>query len=411
MALETSAEKPAPVRQIANALSGWINRLGWVYVEGQIAQLTRRPGTQTVFVTLRDSAADVSVAVTCPRRVFDSIEPPVTEGARVVVHAKPAYYVPRGTLNLAADDIRPVGLGELLARLERRRRLLAAEGLFDRALKQSLPFLPHTVGLVCGRGSAAERDVLENARRRWPGVRFRVENTAVQGHDATRQVIEALGRLERDGQVEVIVVARGGGSVEDLLPFSDEGLIRAVAKCRTPIVSAIGHEQDSPLVDLVADVRASTPTDGGKLVVPDVAEESARVRQMRERTRQLVGSWLDREVHGLTQLRARPALAAPFAAIDERESGLRDRVERGRRCLRHQLDRAGDDTAHQLARVRALSPLATLERGYAVLQTGDARAVRTPEDVAVGDHLTARVARGSLDLTVERVDVDEEAEW
>ena len=193
MALETSVENPAPVRQIANALSGWINRLGWVWVEGQIAQLTRRPNTQTVFLTLRDSAADVSVVVTCARRVFDSVEPPVTEGARVVVHAKPAYYVPRGTLSLAADDLRPVGLGELLARLEQRRRLLAAEGLFDPALKRRLPFLPRGVGLICGRGSAAERDVLENARRRWPGVRFRVENTAVQGHDAARQVIEAMG--------------------------------------------------------------------------------------------------------------------------------------------------------------------------------------------------------------------------
>ncbi|MDQ4006604.1 MAG: exodeoxyribonuclease VII large subunit [Actinomycetota bacterium] len=401
MALETSVEKPAPVRQIANALSGWINRLGWIWVEGQIAQLTRRPGTQTVFLTLRDSAADVSVVVTCPRRVFDSVEPPVTEGARVVVHARPAYYVPRGTLSLAADDIRPVGLGELLARLEQRRRLLAAEGLFDRALKRTLPFLPHTVGLVCGRGSAAERDVLENARRRWPGVRFRVENTAVQGHDAARQVIEAVGRLDRDGDVHVIVVARGGGSVEDLLPFSDEGLLRAVAKCGTPVVSAIGHEQDAPLLDLVADVRASTPTDAGTMVVPDVAEESARVRQMRERGRQQVAAYLDRERHGLASLRQRPVMAAPFTAIDDREAGIREMVARGRRCLRHQLDRAGDDTAHQLARVRALSPLATLERGYAVLQTEAGDVVQDAGRVGTGQHLRARVARGSLDVTVD----------
>ena len=198
MALDTTAEQPAPVRTIANALSGWIGRLGWVWVEGQIAQLTRRPNTQTVFLTLRDPVAEVSVTVTCPRRVYDSVEPPVTEGARVVVHAKPSYFVPRGTLSLAADDIRPVGLGELLARIEQRRRLLAAEGLFDRALKRPLPFLPRAVGLVCGRASAAERDVLENARRRWPGVRFRVENTAVQGYDAARQVIEALAQLDRD---------------------------------------------------------------------------------------------------------------------------------------------------------------------------------------------------------------------
>ncbi len=401
MALDTSAEKPAPVRTIANALSGWIGRLGWVWVEGQIAQLTRRPNTQTVFLTLRDPVAEVSVTVTCPRRVYDSVEPPITEGARVVVHAKPSYFVPRGTLSLAADDIRPVGLGELLARIEQRRRLLAAEGLFDRALKRPLPFLPRGVGLVCGRASAAERDVLENARRRWPSVRFRVENTAVQGYDAARQVIEALGQLDRDDEVDVIVLARGGGSVEDLLPFSDEGLIRAVAKCGTPVVSAIGHESDSPLLDLVADVRASTPTDAGKLVVPDVAEEYARVRQMRDRGRQVVGAWLDREQHMLAQLRQRPALAAPFASIDEREVALRDVLARARRCLRHHLERADDDTAHRLARVRALSPLATLERGYAVLQTSDGDVVQAADQVATGDAVAATVAHGRLDLRVE----------
>jgi exodeoxyribonuclease VII large subunit len=409
MAMETSPEQPAPVRQVANALSGWINRLGWVWVEGQIAQLTRRPGTQTVFLTLRDPVAEVSVAVTCARRLFDIVEPPITEGARVVVHAKPSYYVPRGSLSLSADDIRPVGLGEMLARLEQRRRLLAAEGLFDRALKRPLPFLPHAVGLVCGRGSAAERDVLENARRRWPGVRFRVENTPVQGYDAARQVIEALAQLDRDDDVDVIVISRGGGSVEDLLPFSDEGLIRAVAKCSTPVVSAIGHEQDSPLLDLVADVRASTPTDAGKLVVPDVAEEYAKVRQLRDRGRHVAIAWLDREQQGLAQLRQRPALAAPVTAVDERRTLVRDSVERARRCLRHQLDRAADDTAHRLARVRALSPLATLERGYAVLQTAGGDVVRAPGQVSAGDAVTATVVRGRLDLRVEETHDDEDA--
>ncbi|HET7326405.1 MAG TPA: exodeoxyribonuclease VII large subunit [Nocardioidaceae bacterium] len=407
MAMETSLEAPAPVRSIANALSGWINRLGWVWVEGQIAQLTRRPGTQTVFLTLRDTAAEVSITVTCPRRVFDAVEPPVTEGARVVVHAKPTYYVPRGTLNLSADDIRPVGLGELLARLEQRRRLLAAEGLFARELKRRLPFLPHVVGVVCGRNSAAERDVLDNGRRRWPGVRFRVENTAVQGHDAARQVIEAVGQLDRDPQVEVIVIARGGGSVEDLLPFSDEGLVRAVAACRTPVVSAIGHEQDSPLLDLVADARASTPTDAAKHVVPDVREEQARVLQARDRGRQLMRAWLDRETHALDVMRSRPALAAPFTAIDDRERGLHDFVGRGRRCLGHHLDRAGDDLAHQLARVRALSPLATLERGYAVLQGADGMAVRDATDVRAGDSLTAQLARGRIGVSVDTIEADD----
>ncbi len=410
MALETSVEHPAPVRQIANALSGWISRLGWVWVEGQIAQLTRRPGTQTVFLTLRDSAADVSVVVTCPRRVFDSIEAPVIEGARVVVHARPAYYVPRGTLSLTADDIRPVGLGELLARLEQRRRLLAAEGLFDRSLKRPLPFLPATVGVITGRDSAAERDVLDNARRRWPGVVFRVESTAVQGVDAARQVIDALGRLERDRGVEVIVIARGGGSVEDLLPFSDEGLVRAVAACRTPVVSAIGHEQDSPLLDLVADHRASTPTDAAKSVVPDVVEELARIDRLRLRSRGLVTALLDRETHSLIQLRSRPALAAPVHEVDRRAEALAQLRQRSRRCLTNRLDRAGDDVVHQLARVRALSPLATLERGYAVLQTSAGPVVRDAGEVSVGDVLTARIARGRLQIEVQATSSDPLAE-
>lgn len=408
MALDTSPEQPAHVRTVANALSGWINRLGWIWVEGQIAQLTRRPGTQTVFLTLRDTVAEVSVNVTCPRRVFDSIDPPVLEGARVVVHAKPAYYVPRGTLSLNVDDIRPVGLGELLARLEQRRRLLAAEGLFARELKRPLPFLPRCVGLICGRESAAERDVLDNGRRRWPGVRFRVEHTAVQGYDAAREIIEAVGQLDRDPQVDVIVVARGGGSVEDLLPFSDEGLIRAVARCRTPVVSAIGHEQDTPLLDLVADVRASTPTDAAKCVLPDVGEEQARIDRLRTGGRHLLATLLQREQHALDAIRSRPSLAAPFTLLDEHDRMVHDYRERARRCVRHQLERAGDDVAHQLARVRALSPLATLERGYAVLQTAAGTAVRAADEVATGDRLTARVARGRLDVTVDRAHADEE---
>ena len=281
MGLETTPESPAPVRQIANAIAQWIDRLGSVWVEGQVAQLSRRQGMNTVFLTLRDPVADVSVPVTCSRQLFDSLDPPLVEGARVVVHAKPSYYANRGTLSLRASDIRMVGLGELLARIERRRQLLAAEGLFARERKRPLPFLPRCVGLITGGGSAAERDVLEVARRRWPAVEFRVVHTAVQGPQAAVGVMQALDKLDRDDEVDVIVIARGGGSVEDLLPFSDEGLIRAVFAARTPVVSAIGHEPDSPLLDLVADRRAATPTDAAKTVVPDVAEELERIRQAR----------------------------------------------------------------------------------------------------------------------------------
>lgn len=276
MALNTSAEAPLPVGEVSRLIGGWIDRLGAIWVEGQITQLSRRPGAGVVFLTLRDPSHDVSVSVTCFRQVFDRIADVVSEGARVVVLAKPEWYAPRGQLSLRATDIRPVGIGELLVRLEQLKKSLAAEGLFALDRKKPLPFLPQLIGLVCGRASAAERDVLENARRRWPAVRFEVRNTAVQGVNAVSQVVQAVEELDALPEVDVIVVARGGGSVEDLLPFSDEQLIRAVASCRTPVVSAIGHEPDSPLLDLVADLRASTPTDAAKKVVPDVGEELER---------------------------------------------------------------------------------------------------------------------------------------
>ena len=400
MALHTSPEQPAPVRTIANAIAGWIDRLGAVWVEGQIAQLNRRQGMNTVFLTLRDTVADLSVTVTCSRTVFDSLNPPVVEGAGVVVHAKPSYYPARGTLSLYADEIRMVGLGELLARLERRRQLLAAEGLFAAELKRRLPFLPHCIGLITGRGSAAERDVLENARRRWPGVSFRVLNTPVQGPNAAGEVMDALRVLDRDPQVDVIVIARGGGSVEDLLPFSDEALLRAVHAVRTPVVSAIGHEPDSPLLDLVADVRASTPTDAAKIVVPDVAEELDRVIRLRDRGRRVLTAWLAQQQHQLTALRARPSLADPRSGLADRSREVAELRDRGRRCLGHQLDRAHDDLAHRLARVRALSPLATLERGYAVLQDTSGHVVGSVGEVAAGDQLRARVHDGTLGVQV-----------
>ena len=405
MALETSYEKPAPVRVIAQSVSGYVDRLGPIWVEGQVAQLTRRPTTSTVFLVLRDPVAEVSVQVTCSRAVFDSLAVPVTEGARVVIHAKFQYYVPRGTLSLVANEIRPIGVGELLARIEQRRQLLAAEGLFDAARKRPLPFLPRTVGLIVGRSSAAERDVLDNARKRWPGVVFRVEHAVVQGREAARQVIEALGVLDRDGDVDVIIIARGGGALEDLLPFSDEGLLRAVAGCRTPVVSAIGHETDQPLLDLVADVRASTPTDAAKRVVPDVAEEIARIDAVRRRARFVLHAKLEQQQRGLDQMRSRPVLAEPHRMFQDHARLVSDLRDRARRHLDHRLDRAAGELAQQLAQVRGLSPLATLRRGYSLLQDTDGQLVTDPGDVDVGDELLARLAKGSLRVTVATDDM------
>lgn len=400
MGVQTSAETPIPVGQVSRLIGGWIDRLGAVWVEGQITQISRRPGFGVVFLTLRDPAQDVSLTVTCYRAVFDRVVEVIHEGARVVALGKPEWYAPRGQLSLRVTDIRPVGVGELLVRLERLKRSLAAEGLFADERKRRLPFLPTCVGLVTGRASAAERDVLENARLRWPAVRFAVRNVAVQGVHAVPQVIEAVTELDADPEVDVIIVARGGGSVEDLLPFSDESLVRAVAACTTPVVSAIGHEPDAPLLDLVADVRASTPTDAAKRTVPDVGEELARVRQLRERARWVLQSMLDREEHGLAAALSRPSIADPHVMLTSRQEQVCGLVERSRRTLGHVLDRAEADVEHIRARVVALSPAATLRRGYAVLQRADGSAVRAPGQVTAGEALRARVAEGAFQVTV-----------
>lgn len=402
MGLDTSAESPIPVGKVSQLIGGWVDRLGAVWVEGQITELNPRPGAGVVFLTLRDPAEDVSISVTCYREVFTPVADLVSPGARVVVLAKPVWYVRRGQLSLRAAEIRPVGLGELLARLERLKRTLAAEGLFAPERKRPLPFLPQCVGLVTGRASAAERDVLQNARLRWPAVRFEIRNVPVQGVYAVNEVISAVRELDAHPEVDVIIVARGGGSVEDLLPFSDEQLVRAVAELRTPLVSAIGHEPDMPLLDHVADLRASTPTDAAKRVVPDVREQLALVREMRSRARHAIRVRLEREQHGLDGVRSRPALAAPHRLVDERAAELASLRDRARRCAGHRLEQAAGDLAHTRARVLALSPAATLQRGYAVLQRAGGAVVRAAGEVSVGELLRARVAEGAFSVTVEK---------
>jgi exodeoxyribonuclease VII large subunit len=408
MALDTSADSPAPLRQISQLLDGYIGRLGAVWVEAEIAQLTRRQGI--CFLTLRDLGAKISIDAKCHVSILDASPIPVTEGSRVVVQAKPAFYAPRGSLSLDLREIRPQGEGELLAQLERRRQLLAAEGLFDPRLKKPLPLLPRGIGLITGRASAAERDILENARLRWPDVRFVVRHALMQGNDSARDVMAALAHLSADASIDLIVIARGGGSVEDLLPFSDEALIRAVHACVLPVVSAIGHEPDTPILDLVADLRASTPTDAAKRIVPDVREELAGVAMMRERASVAIRSILERETRGLDDIRSRPVLSQPSTLVDAQQSLVHDWRDRSRRSLGHRLDRAGDEIVHHLARVRGLSPLATLERGYGVAQLPDGTVVTSVRQVAVGDELTVRVADGTVATRVVTTTTAETAE-
>ncbi len=397
MPLETSADSPVPVRTVMRLVGEWIGRLGRVWVEGQIAELTRRGGT--VFMTLRDPVAAVSVRVICAGSVLDATQPAPGVGARVVIWAKPEFNAAKGSFALAAAEIRAVGIGELLARLERLRTALAAEGLFATERKRRLPFLPDMVGLICGRDSAAERDVLQNAARRWPAVRFRVEQVAVQGARASEEIIEALQRLDADKAVQVIIIARGSGSVEDLLPFSDEDLVRAVAGCTTPVISAIGHEQDVPLLDLVADVRASTPTDAARRAVPDVAEQVQLIGQLRARARRALAGRLDRESSWLTAIRSRPALASPHRELDRREEQILGLAERGRLAMTASVDRHASDVAHIRARLVALSPAATLRRGYAIVQQADSGVVTAATQVSDGDLLTVRFADDQLPVT------------
>jgi len=394
-AADTTRENPWPVRALAQRMVEYIAKSPAAWVEGQIAQVAVRPGSQMSFLTLRDAAVPMSLSVVCARSVLAALPTPPAEGSRVVVHGRFEFYPARGSLTFRVDEMHPVGLGELLGRLERLRRLLAAEGLTAPERKKRLPFLPAAVGLITGRASAAESDVLANARARWPAVRFRVENPAVQGVLAVSQIIESLARLDADPTVEVIVLARGGGSVEDLLPFSDETLCRAVSACRTPVVSAIGHEPDHPIVDDVADVRCSTPTDAGKRVVPDAAAELRQVDQLRGRARRALAGWVATEEARLKRLTSATVLADPHSPIATRAADLERLRDRGRAVIVTSLDRIDRDLAHRRAQLSVLGPAATLARGYAVVQAGH-QIVRSVADAPAGADLRIRVADGAV---------------
>ena len=401
MPLESSPENPQPLRRIAHLVRGWIDRLGPVWVEAQLIEISRRSG-RTIFLTLRDKLAEVSVSVTVSPTTLDSAGP-LTEGATVVARLKPSYYEQSGRFSYYCDAIKPVGEGRLLAQLEQTKRLLQAEGLFDSTRKRRLPFLPRRVGLITGADSAAERDVVENARRRWPAVRLTIRHTLVQGPQAAELIIAGLQQLDGLPEVEVIVIARGGGSLEDLLPFSDEGLIRAVAACRTPVVSAIGHESDNPILDLVADYRASTPTDAAKRIVPDAAEERARIQQARQRLVQSVTGQLTRQQEILNALRSRPVLADPTASLGLRIAEVGTLRDRSRRAIEARLDREQVAVRHHLERVRAVSPQATLERGYAILVGARGQPVSAVGQVELEEDMTAHLADGQLIVQVREV--------
>lgn len=373
MALESTPESPVPVRTISRSLADWIGKLGAVWVEGQIAEFRARPGARFQYFVLRDTDVDMSLSMKADGAVIGRMDPPLAEGQRVIVHARPDFYVVRGSLSMQAREIRPIGLGALLEELARLRDLLSAEGLFAPERKKPLPFLPRRIGLVCGRNSAAMQDVLANVHDRWPAMQFEIREVPVQGPSAVAEVSKAVTDLDAITDVDVIIVTRGGGSVEDLLPFSNETLVRTVATCSTAVVSAIGHEQDAPLIDLVADLRASTPTDAAKRVVPSLAEQQALVTALRQRGHMVVRRHIDMD-----------------------EQALAHRRSRARAIITNRIDTAASDIRHLAARVRALSPAATLDRGYAIVLTDAGDIVRDADAIADDAVLDIRVAHGRL---------------
>jgi exodeoxyribonuclease VII large subunit len=396
--IESSSEEPLPVRVVSESIGEYVGRLGPVWVEGEVAEITRRPGSQMAFLRLKDTSVDMSLQVTCHKSILEAIDP-LPENARIVAYAKVNWYAVRGTLSLMAREIRQVGLGELLARLEQLKNLLAAEGLFASERKRELPFLPRKIGLICGRASAAEKDVIENVERRWPGMPFEIREVAVQGNTAVVEVSRALIELDAIDEVDVIIVTRGGGSFEDLLPFSDESLIRLVASLTTPIVSAIGHEQDAPLLDLVADLRASTPTDAAKRVVPSLIEEREHILQLSNRLEKRMYSIIELEISRLSSLLSRPVIKEPLTIVNNKAEEIKILRNDGKKALSSRLREEKIEVREIRARIAALSPLSTLKRGYAVVQK-KGKALLDSKDVVLSERLDVVLAKGEIAVEV-----------
>ncbi|MER3389644.1 MAG: exodeoxyribonuclease VII large subunit [Microcella sp.] len=394
----SAADAPWPVGQLSAKLKGYIDRLGTVWVEGEITQWGVSGGN--VYGKLKDVSAEATVSFTIWSSVRAQLPEGLGQGDRVVALVKANWWVKGGTLTMQAFEMRRVGLGDLLERLEQLRRRLAAEGLFAADRKKTLPFLPQCIGLITARDSDAEKDVLRNAQLRWPSVSFRVHHAAVQGDRAVGDVVAGIRVLDADPQVDVIVIARGGGDFQNLLPFSDEAVVRAAADCATPLVSAIGHENDRPLLDDVADLRASTPTDAAKRVVPDVGEQLATVQQARSRLLTRLTSMLAGEIERVAQFRSRPALASATWIIDTRAEELTRLVARGVELTTRRLDSSLDALDERRRQLRALSPQRTLDRGYAIVQDGDGRVVSDASQAALHDALSVTLAAGRLTATV-----------
>ena len=394
-------ESPLAVHSVSTMIGEYIGRLGTIWIEGQLAEVNPRKGL--TYLSLRDTDRDVSLSLYIASGVMDSLATTVEQGSRVLVQVKADWWAKRGSLQFKVLQMRAVGIGELMARLEALRNLLAAEGLFNEDRKKPLPFLPRRIGLICGQASDAMHDVIENAKRRWPDVQFEVREVAVQGVNCVRQVSDALTELDAIPDIDVIVIARGGGAFEDLLPFSDESLIRVVAGIETPVVAAIGHEEDRPLIDYVADYRASTPTDAARKIVPDVLQEISDLRNAQTRLQFLFSAGITRLEQQLALTRSRPALASPATLISQRlteNAGLRSAIHVKVKNLIEL------ETAHltgAYATLRALSPQGTLERGFSIVRNANNKIIKSSTEVNVGEELRVKFAEGDLVTRVEEI--------
>ncbi|MBM3722858.1 MAG: exodeoxyribonuclease VII large subunit [Actinobacteria bacterium] len=374
----TDKTNPVSVQEISTDLAELMRSLPEIWVEGQLTEVKIRPGSNLAFLSLRDLDSEMSLQIACLPSVLKGLGNDTSEGQRVVIRAKTEFWTKRGSLMMRASAIESFGVGDYLARLAELQERLRKEGLFDIARKKSPPLVPKKVGLICGRASDAMHDVINNSRRRWPSVQFEVREVAVQGVSAVREVSDALLELDDYPEVEVIVIARGGGAFEDLMVFSDESMLRVVAECQTPVVSAIGHEEDSPLLDLVADLRASTPTDAARLIVPDVDIELDNLDSLRARAGRVIGEVIDRA----------------FDEIDRTR-------EQARRAVTSLVSREAEWLAGARGQLRALSPLATLARGYAILRTPDGHVVTSRVGIASGQAMTATLTDGELDVVTQ----------
>ena len=400
----SSEHSPWPVSAFSKTIKDWVERLGKVWVEGELSQINNRGGN--LFAELRDLQTENSISIHAWKGSNQLIDPDLVQGDRVVGLIRPQFWAKNGRISMQVFELKKVGLGEILERIERLRKQLTAEGLTLDEDKQALPFLPNKIGLVTGRGSDAEKDVLENSKLRWPEVDFEVVNTMVQGEKAISEIIFAIGELDENPEVDVIIIARGGGSFQDLLIFSDEQLVRAAANAKTPIVSAIGHENDKPLLDDVADLRASTPTDAAKRVVPDIGEERRKLGDLLARVRYRVQVKLDTEQALIDSLRSRPIIANPYGFIDLASEGLTERVSLMRERMRVHLDRAETEIRTLHNQAKALSPQLTLKRGYSLVRDEEGNAVDST--TAVGQKLQIRSHQLEITATAEEVkEIDE----